>query len=543
MAKNLKFIPYSPWEAIKWIGKHIILDFYYPFIVLIFFLFITPVVTALIIVVSPSWFYGFLFLFCFFVILVIHQMVQIRVHKIVNIGSLNEDGWREFQFTDLNSVKDKNLNSVKGKNLNQKKKAKYIIGFIGDIMKMGDYALKFEKRVKKFFNGVHLIVGNLEGIILRDKNNKDGIATQHHNGVILGDKNNKGGIATQHHNDKILDQLANIKLESTKSEVKSKWLLCVSNNHSADFEKGDFKKSRDFINEKPNFYAFGDLDKNHSCFPWDDSQSMKDLHMEDINIVTGTMWSNKKSDNLITRFDSYNNKYKSKRFNIFFPHWHYENESYIRSKLQRKAINLFLTGIYKERKWNIIYNLIDHFSQTIKGVKRAWLQRVFYKNLESPVKEKQQKWDLIFGHHSHVPQPIKNYAKGIIGYSGGNFTSSQRRKKHISGLIMKCEICEVNNQLELGKVHWCYTRNERNKKKKEVCVIIDCLRTRKKYFESRSIKFRASLIIFSVALGIWLGIFWVLGTINSLYWIIYSIVVIALFVYFVVKYSKFGPKK
>jgi len=508
MAKNIKFIPYSPWEAIKWIGKHIILDFYYPFILVIFFLFVTPVVTTLIIIVSSSWFYGFLIFFIVFVSLVIHQIVQINQHKIENIGSLNKHGWREFQF--------KKSNSVEGKNSNQKKKAKYIIGFIGDIMKMGDYTLKFEKRVKKFFNGVHLIVGNLEGLILKIK---------------------KDGISTQHHNDKILDQLARIKLESTKSKVESKWLLCVSNNHSADFGIVDFEESRDLINDKENFYAFGDLDKKHSFFPWNKSQGM-----EDINIVTGTMWTNKKSNNLIARFDSCNSHHDSDKFNILFPHWHYENESYIRSKIQRKAINLFLSGDYKEMNWNKIYDLIDKFSPFKKRIKRAWFQEKFYKKSEVPVNDEKQKWDLIYGHHSHVPQPIKNYGKGIMGYSGGNFTSSQRRKKHISGLIMKCEIFEVNDHLELGKVHWCYTRNERNKKKKEVCVIIDCSRTRKKYFESRNIKFRASLVIFSIALGIWLGLFWMLGTINSLYWIIYSIVIIALFVYFGVKNFRFTSK-
>ena len=173
--------------------------------------------------------------------------------------------------------------------------------------------------------------------------------------------------------------------------------------------------------------------------------------------------------------------------------------------------------------------------------------KFLYKKQDKKPDEKQeikQKWDLIFGHHSHVPQPITDYGKGVICFSGGNLTSSERRKKHISGLIMKCEICKSNNpdKVELGKVHWCYTRNERKKKQKEVCVVIDCLRTRKKYFESRSIKFRTSLIIFSIALGIWLSMFWALGTIDPLYWLIYTTLIIALIVYFRVKYSKFTSK-
>ncbi|MFX1594176.1 MAG: hypothetical protein ACFFCL_15910, partial [Promethearchaeota archaeon] len=268
-SRNIKFLPYSLWETIKWIGKHIIMDFYYPFIFVIIFLFITPVVTTLIIRVSDPWFYVFLFLFIFFVSLVIHQTVQIKQHKIENIGTLNEDGWREFEFD----------------NSNPKREVKYTIGFIGDIMKMDDYELKFEKRIQKFFGDVNLIVGNLEGIILTEKYLTD-------KGLTLKDATKKGGLASQKHKEDILKQLKG--MVSPKKEMETKWLLSVSNNHSADFGYEAFKYSRDRINADKDFYAFGDLDKKHSSFPWDDPQIMKDLDMGDINIVTGTMWTNKK---------------------------------------------------------------------------------------------------------------------------------------------------------------------------------------------------------------------------------------------------------
>jgi hypothetical protein len=473
--------------------------------IIISFLFVTPVVTALIIVVSPHWFYIFLFPFSFFVSLFIHQMFQGKVHKIINIGVLNEDGWREFEF----------------KKQNPEKKPKYTIGFIGDIMKMGEYTLKFEKRIQKFFKGVDLIVGNLEGIILKEKTTE-------------------GGIATQNHNTEILTQLKGMVFEPDKS----KWLLSVSNNHSADFGDKEFKNSRDCINKEPNFYAFGDLDidESHSAFPWDSNQLM-----DDINIVTGTMWTNRDSEDLFTRFNNKDDYHKPGKFNIFFPHWHYENESYVRSKIQRKSISLFLNGEYKERNWYVIYKLIEHFHPFKKIIRHPLVQRglkFIYRRSIIPTLDEKQKWDLIFGHHPHVPQPIKNYGKGIIVFSGGNFTSSQRRKKHISGLIMKCEICKAEklDELELGKVHWCYTRNERNKKKEKVKVIVDCQRTRKKSFESHYIKFKASLIIFSIALGIWLVVFGLLGTINYLYWLIYFIVIIALVAYFILKYIDLHQK-
>ncbi|MHA2182419.1 MAG: hypothetical protein ACXAAH_13450, partial [Promethearchaeota archaeon] len=75
-----------------------------------------------------------------------------------------------------------------------------------------------------------------------------------------------------------------------------------------------------------------------------------------------------------------------------------------------------------------------------------------------------------------------------------------------------------------------------------VTVVVDCQRTRKKCFEHRGIKFKASLMIFSLALGIWLTVFWLLETINYLYWLIYAIVLIALFVYIGLKYLDLHQK-
>ena len=178
------------------------------------------------------------------------------------------------------------------------------------------------------------------------------------------------------------------------------------------------------------------------------------------------------------------------------------------------------------------------------------------KRTRSPeLTEEKQKWDLIFGHHPHVPQPITVYGKGILAYSGGNFTSSKKRKKHISGMIMKCEISQSieTGQLYIRKIEWCYTINERKKiktthvnpdgtkhknKVKEVNVIIDCRRTRKNYFANRKIKFSRNLIIFSVALGIWLGYFWVYLGISFIYWILYALLIIFEIVYFSIKNVK-----
>jgi hypothetical protein len=546
--RNILGFPYSIRETINWILKHITVNFYYPFMFLIYFLFVSSVATA-IWVVDPFWYYIFTVVFILFFILYIYRRVQISIHKIANIGTLNEDGWREFKFLDLikkNSIP--NLSESEKVLLNnlKPKKIEYRIGFVGDIMKMEDYDLKFEKRIKKFFKDVDLIVGNLEGIITNEKSD---IVSQKHNKRILKQL------------PKIFNNNSSLGLESesiTNNDANlinaNRWLLCVSNNHAADFGEEEFKKSVNLIKEH-NFNVFGY--SNESSFEF-----------KDLNFVSGTMWSNKKHQNLIAEFYNYAKKHIPNKFNILFPHWHYENESYVRSKVQRKTINLILKGLYTDEKWRKIYHLIEKYNPfnikpSIPFFQRFQHKLPFYKKYELEKGIFNPKWDLIFGHHPHVPQPIKNYGKGVLAFSGGNFTSSKRRKKHVSGMIMKCEIgrVEENNPLILGNVYWCYTKNEKRKMKirevrdtedskkkkykkiKETTVIIDCIRTRKNYFENRSIKFRTNFIIFTIALGIWLSIFWILGRISYIYWIIYAVLVVIVLMYFGLRNIKVPRRK
>jgi len=263
------------------------------------------------------------------------------------------------------------------------------------------------------------------------------------------------------------------------------------------------------------------------------------------------MWSNKKTNNLITRFKECNRHHVPGKFNILFPHWHYENECYVRSKVQRKSINLILRGEYEDKVWRAIFKIMKHYTPDIilKKIlpKIPLIQRIIKhmpylkRSKKLKLEEKEQKWEIIFGQHPHVPQPITVYGEGILAYSGGNFTSSKRRKKHISGMIMKCEIGQVNNSgpLVLGKIEWSYTINERKKKEiKEVTVIIDCQRNRRNYFANRKIKFSRNLVIFSVALGGWLGYFWIFFGISFIYWVLYALLMVFEIVYFSIKNIK-----
>ena len=512
--RNINGCPYSTKELINWIIKHIIVDFYYPFMIFIYFLFVASVVTTSRGTVSWQWYLIFSIIFLLFGILFIYRMIQRIIHKIENIGELNEDGWREFEFSEWNP----NFPKLKAEEV------KYRIGFVGDIMTLGNYSLKFEKRIQKFFSKTDYIIGNLEGIILTDRKIKRSIAAQNH-------KNN------------ILKHLEKIFNESNLNGNRQKWILCVANNHSADYGIDEYNKSLEFIKKAEKFIPVGD-------YALPSYLLAKNSNQDEINIVTGTMWSNRKNLKLVSKFNHCIRQFHPDKFNILYPHWHYENECYVRSKVQRKSISLQLLGKYRDRKWRVIFRILEHFTpdMIMKNLipKIPLIQRIikhipYLKRIKAPdIQEKKQIWDLIFGHHPHVPQPITVYGKGILAYSGGNFTSSKRRKKHISGMIMTCEIGQKDQSgpFILGKIEWCYTINERKKKKKEVNVIIDCERTRKNYFANRKIKFSRNLIIFSVALGIWLGYFWVFFGISYVYWILYAILMIFEIVYFAIKNVK-----
>ena len=511
--RNINGCPYNTKEFFNWIMKHIIVDLYYPFMILIYFLFVASVVTIAIRIISTYWYVVFSIIFFVFGLMFFYRMVQRKIHKIENIGELNGDGWREFEFNEWNTDYPK----LKAEEV------EYRIGFVGDIMKMEDYDLIFEKRIKKFFGDINFIVGNLEGIILTDPNEK-------------------GGILTQSHNEDILRKLRTIFEESDLKEKN--WILCVANNHSADYKGNQYNESLNLINKADNFIPIGDFDSpNYSC--------PENSEKTEINIVAGTMWSNKKAENLVSRVKNCNKSHIAGVFNILYPHWHYENECYVRSKIQRKSINLQLLGSYKDKDWRVIFKIMKHFTPDIILEKILpkipLIQRImnhipYIKKLKTPpnIVEKNQKWDFIFGHHPHVPQPITIYGQGILAYSGGNFTSSQRRKKHISGMIMKCEIGQKNKTgpFIIGKIQWCYTINDRNKKLREVEVLIDCERTRKNYFANRKIKFSKNLVVFSIALGIWLGYFWLYLGISFIYWILYALLIVFEIVYFSIKNIK-----
>jgi hypothetical protein len=205
----------------------------------------------------------------------------------------------------------------------------------------------------------------------------------------------------------------------------------------------------------------------------------------DINIFSTTEWSNQETWNYTLKYCDLNlylatRLLDNNKFNILLPHWGFENEKYVRTRIQLDAKAL-LTGE------NQNYSKFQDF-----------LRRKYNKVI---LPDPAHKWDLIFAHHPHVLQPIMNVpdiiadengrpilnCKGetinynkLAVFSAGNFTSGAwilRRKKHVSGIIMKCEIGSLRgfeDKLVIGKMEWRRTKNYKIRidkvRTKRVCV-------------------------------------------------------------------------
>ena len=339
----------------------------------------------------------------------------------------------------------------------------YKIGFVGDIMKMNKFDLNFHPDVIKFFEDTDVIIGNLEGVI-----------------------SEKCPTFKQAHEVKILKKLEKLLPD------KKKWLLCLSNNHSEDFSSVIFDQTLQTIQEHPKFDIFGR--KQVSSIRNDEN---------DILISCATQWSNQKTWRYTFKYnkpiednngnnenndtDDNDDDYifsflKSYKFNILLPHWGFENEKYVRTRFQDDAEAL-LTG---------------------KEIIPKALKKLYYKKRNlyiHPI----YKWDLIFAHHPHVLQPIMKvrdeikinktktipYCKLVV-FSAGNFTSGAniiRKKKHISGIIMKCEIGPLeayNRKFAIGKMEWRRTKNFKTRiedeRAKLVCIDNEKYRTYNKPF-------------------------------------------------------------
>ncbi|HUW88975.1 MAG TPA: CapA family protein [Candidatus Nanopelagicaceae bacterium] len=408
------FTPYDLEETIYWGIKHLTLPGIAVLIIaiiLVLRLFESPIMDSIVYILGS--------VAGFSILSVIRECMRARKYKIPK-------GEIKVRYDNRTQDEDKLFKIP----LNKITEPKFKIGFVGDIMKMNDFKLKFEQHVIDFFKGVNIIVGNLEGIVSLKK----------------------GFVPKQRHKDPpILTQLKTLLTNDTK------WLLCLSNNHSIDFSNADFHTSLNQIQADPRFDVFGRNDVPNIL--------VRDIP---INISTATEWSNQKNWDCISNYNhnGVNSYHCPKKFNILFPHWGFENEKYVRTRV-RKDAEALLTGVpQKYSKFQIKV--------------RKWFKKKIY-----PCPDKN--WDLIFGHHSHVRQPIMKVKENVtnkdkekrdlwklVAFSGGNFTSGAniiRNKKHNRGIIMKCEIGPLKghkDKFAAANIEWRNTINNKGKEKEIV---------------------------------------------------------------------------
>jgi len=260
--------------------------------------------------------------------------------------------------------------------LNNNVTPKYTLVFAGDIMPMRKRQLNFSARLKEFVARSDYFIGNFEGTITEQA------------------KKSWFSPSDQRHDRGIIDSLAAIF-------PPEKTYLSVANNHAADFGKEEFFASVNIL-ESCKFKVFG----------WNE-RPFVDVN-DDIRLIAGTMWSNRKCDYIAGLQDS-RHYTKPQAANILYAHFGYEHELFPRPKTVKMAKQLLHT------------------------------------------------FDAVIGHHSHCPQPVNaETTSGInklLVYSLGNFCGAFRARKYQYGIVVKADLGKSESGVWLTqKVDWRLTK-------------------------------------------------------------------------------------
>lgn len=243
-------------------------------------------------------------------------------------------------------------------------------------MPLGKRQLNFSAGFKEFIGKSDYFIGNFEGTITEQP------------------KKACFSPSDQRHDRGIVDALAAIF-------TPEKTYLSVANNHAGDFSKEEFLASVNIL-ESYKFNVFG----------WNE-RPFVDVN-DDIRIIAGTMWSNRKCDYISELQDS-KHYTKLQASNILYVHFGYEHELFPRPKMVTMTRQLLHT------------------------------------------------FDAIIGHHSHCPQPVSaeiiNGINKLLVYSLGNFCGAFRARKYQYGIVVKATLGQSENGAWLTeKVSWRLTK-------------------------------------------------------------------------------------
>lgn len=190
------------------------------------------------------------------------------------------------------------------------------IGFVGDIMPFRRRRFRWGAGLKSFLQDLHLLVGNLEGVLARP-----GAPN-----VFMG----------QRHAPDVLDFL-------TELAPPERVLLGVANNHSADYGWPELARSCGLLRRR-GFHIFGLAEQPAVSVG------------RRVVIAAGTAWSNRPA-HYVARLDQIVVPARQ-TFRILYPHWGYEMQAYPHPR-QVAACDGELAG------WDMIVGHHSHWPQPV----------------------------------------------------------------------------------------------------------------------------------------------------------------------------------
>ena len=229
---------------------------------------------------------------------------------------------------------------------------KYSLVFTGDFLNICKGAIQFDEAFTTVVAASDYLVVNLEGMICNAP---------------------KVGLFAQRNVLSTFEQLVGLK-------PKDKVIISVANNHAADFGREAFHQC-----------VAGLVGQGYQVIG---TQAKPGIVLnDDLSLTATTEWSNQRSDYLPAIKDVVPPMAK---FNILYPHWGNELESFPRPTQVDRAKELIRT------------------------------------------------WDMIVGHHPHVPQPVTAYPVGqhqrLVAYSLGDFATNYSDPKLLYVLVVRAEI-------------------------------------------------------------------------------------------------------
>ncbi|MFX0097898.1 MAG: CapA family protein [Candidatus Hodarchaeota archaeon] len=198
------------------------------------------------------------------------------------------------------------------------------LGFIGDILPMGEKKLAFDSNLNGFLQDTDFLIGNFEGTISEaDK-------------VFM----------SQAHSERILADLEELF-------PPERIVLSLANNHSGDFGWNEFSRSSQIL-------------KNHGFLTIGESDKSSIMLEKTVNLSTATRWSNRPCSYISDLNDVEKSFNPEAKFNILYPHWGYELQLYPNPgqiRLGRKLLE----------EWDMIIGHHSHCPQPVTNESKKLL--------------------------------------------------------------------------------------------------------------------------------------------------------------------------